>query len=99
MSLAFYVYICREALDAKIGKYAELEAARAEVAQELAEAQSSIAELAAEKDSLQSSLAATKTSLQACEDKLVSAEVSRRIGHPLARALQQYCRCMAYTEQ
>jgi hypothetical protein len=83
-SLAFYGYICREALDAKTGEYAELEAAKAEVAQELAEAQSSIAELSAEKDSLQSSLAATKTSLQACEDTLVSAEVSQLIGHPLA---------------
>lgn len=91
--------MCREALDAKTGEYAELEAAKAEVARELAEAQSSIAELAAEKDSLQSILAATKASLQACEDKLVSAEVSQLISHPLAHALQEYCRCMAYTEQ
>ena len=66
---------CREALDAKTGECAELEAARAEVARELAEAQSSIAELTAGKQALESSLAATKASLKACEDKLVSAEV------------------------
>ena len=66
---------CREALDAKTGECAELEAARAEVARELAEAQSSVAELAAGKQALESSLAATKASLLACEDKRVSAEV------------------------
>ena len=37
-----------------------------------------VAELAAGKQALESSLAATKASLQACEDKLVSAEVSAR---------------------